>query len=63
MGMIESGAPYSNYCLTFLPGVVILKARTTVMVYQNGGNSHSEYDSKCYLLEDAAGSVGMANEE
>ena len=30
---------------------------------QNGGNSHSEHDSKCHLLEDAGGSVGMANEK
>ena len=30
--MIKLGAPGSNHCLIFLPGVVTLKARTTVMV-------------------------------
>lgn len=32
MGMMELGAPDSNHCLIFIPGVVNLKARTTVMV-------------------------------
>lgn len=42
MGMPELGAP-DNHCLSFLPGVVILEARASVMVFgQNGGNSHSE---------------------
>lgn len=45
MGMTELGAP-DNRCLSFLPGVVILEARASVMVFgQNGGNSHSEWDS------------------
>lgn len=32
MGMMKLYAPDSNHCLVFHPGVVTLKARTTVMV-------------------------------
>ena len=30
---------------------------------QDSGNSHSEHHSKCGLLQDASGCVGVANEE
>lgn len=63
MGMTEFGAPDSNHSLTFLPGVVILKARTTVMVFAKMVETASEYDSKCHLLEDAGGTVGRASDE
>lgn len=32
MGMIKLGAPESDHCLIFPPGVVTLKVRTTVMI-------------------------------
>ena len=63
MGMMELGAPDSNHCLIFLPGVVIFKARISDGFSQNGGDSHSKQNSKWHLLEDAGGSAGTANEE
>lgn len=63
MGMMELCAPDSIHCLIFLPGVVILKARTTAMVLSKIWKQLQSTWLQCHLLQDASGSVGMALEE
>lgn len=55
----------SSNRLMVLPGFLALNARTTVRVLAKPGAATAtvKYSSKCDLLEDAGGSVGMTNEE
>lgn len=61
--MTKLGAPDTRIVLIFLPGVVSLKARTTVIVFAKTVDIATDKDSKCGLLQGAGDYVGMPNEE
>ena len=63
MGMMKLGALDTINHLTILAGTVALNAITTVIALANTGESHSEQNSKCCLLQDAGGCVGLANKQ
>jgi hypothetical protein len=63
MGMMKLGAFVTINHLIILAGTVILNAITTVIALANTVESHSEQNSKCCLLQNAGGCVGLTNEE
>lgn len=61
--MTKLGAPDTRIILIFLPGVVILKARTTEIVFAKTVDIAADKDSRCGLLRGAGDCVGKPSED